>query len=112
MSCGKSFCTKVCYIVQEYNLIDRTIDSFWLSYDDYLTDEITREESKEVGLTDRSSVYIKLAGYSFHVSTSVDFDYISVKVYCYREKENIPIIEYHCTYFLNGELFEDYFLLK
>ena len=41
-------------MVQEYNLIDRTIDSFWLSYDDYLTDEITREESKEVGLTDRS----------------------------------------------------------
>ena len=98
-------------MVKEYNLIDRTIDSFWRSYDNYLTDEITREESKEIGLTDRSSVYIKLEGYSFHVSTSVDFDYISVKVYCYRKTENIPIIEYHCTYFLDGELFDDYFFL-
>ena len=66
-------------MVKEYNLIDRTIDSFWLSYDDYLTDELTREESKEAGLTDRNSVYIRLEGYSFHVSDSVDFDYISVK---------------------------------
>ncbi len=36
----------------------------------------SKEESKEVGLTDRSYVYIKLEGYSFHVSTSVNFDYI------------------------------------
>ena len=98
-------------MVKEYNLIDRTMDSFWLSYDNYLTDELTREESKELGLTDRSSVYIKLKGYSFHVSTSVDFDNISVMVYCYRKKENIPLIEYHCTYFLDGELFDDYFYL-
>ena len=52
-------------MVKEYNLIDRTMDSFWLSYDNYLTDELTREESKELGLTDRSSVYIKLNGFKY-----------------------------------------------
>lgn len=95
-------------LVKKYNLIDRTVKSFWLTYDNYLTDELTREERQKAGLTDRDSVSIQLEGYSYHVTQTVDFDYISVMVYCFRKGETIPLIEYYCTYYLNGEFFDDF----
>ena len=43
-------------IIKKYDLITQTFENFWVAYDTYLTDELTKEESKSYGLIDRNSI--------------------------------------------------------
>lgn len=96
-------------IVQKYNLINRTFETFWENYDSYLIEE--PEESKGLGLLDRDSIYIKLYGYSFSVRNSLNFDSVMVYTDFFKKGETIITGSYWCIYQLNGELFDDYFVI-
>ena len=61
-------------IIKKYDLITQTFENFWVAYDTYLTDELTKEESKSYGLIDRNSINAELYGYSFCVSNDLNFD--------------------------------------
>lgn len=99
-------------IVQKYDLINHSFEVFWTNYDTYITDENTKEEAKENGFISRDSVTAKLHGYSFCVSEDLDFDYIKVCIDCFRKRETLRSIRFWCIYDLNGELFDDFFVLE
>ncbi len=95
-------------IVQKHNLINRTFEAFWKNYDSYLIEE--PGESKELGLLDRNSIYVKLYGYSFSVRTSLDFDSVIVYIDFFKKGETIRTGSCWCIYKPDGDLFDDYFV--
>ncbi|MBR1555549.1 MAG: hypothetical protein IJ644_09200 [Oscillospiraceae bacterium] len=96
-------------IIKKYDLINQTFENFWETYDTYLTDELTKEESKSYGLIDRNSIRAELYGYSFCVSSDLSFDYIKVTVDCFLKGKTMRFATYWCIYSLDGELFDDCF---
>jgi len=96
-------------IVQKYNLVNRTFEAFWRNYDAYLIEE--PEESKGLGLLDRDSIYVKFYGYSFCVINKLDFDSVIVYIDFFRKGETISLGNFRCIYKLDGDLFDDYFII-
>ncbi|MBR1443427.1 MAG: hypothetical protein IJ583_07835 [Firmicutes bacterium] len=99
-------------IIEKYDLIKKTFENFWISYDGYLTDEVTKEESKGYGLTDRNSINAKLSGYSFCVSGGLEFECIKVYIEFFLKGENMPLGRYWSIYEPDGEFFDDYFVIE
>lgn len=97
-------------IVQKYNLIGRTFERFWKTYDDYLREEPL--ESKENGLCDRNSITVELYGYSFCVTNELDFDYIKVYIDFFLKGKTMRLGDYWCIYMLDGKEFDDYFVIE
>ena len=98
------------YIVKKHNLIDRTFKSFWHNYDCYLEEE--SKESKEVGLYDRDSINAELYGYAFCVTNELDFDCIKVYIDIFLKGNNVRCGDYWCIYDLDGNKFDDYFVIE
>ena len=99
-------------LVEKYDLINRTFDSFRKSYDNYLTDDITKEEAAEAGFTDKDTIIPELECYSFVVSKKFSRDYIAVTLECHREGETLCCITYWVIYDLDGNDYDDYFVTK
>lgn len=96
-------------IVKKYNLIERTFESFWRTYDCYLEEE--PEESKEVGFYNRDSVNAELYGYSFCVTNELDFDYVKVHIDIFLKGKTVRCGDYWCIYDLDGKEFDDCFVV-
>ena len=96
-------------IVRKYDLVERTIRSFWANYDCYLEEE--PEEARECGVADRDSIKAEFYGYYFGASNDLDFDHIKVYVDGIREGDTIRTITYWCIYSLDGKVFDDYFVI-
>ncbi len=99
-------------IVSEHDLINQTFTNFWDCYDNYLSDEDTKEEVEEYGLVDRDSIDVKLYGYSFCVSNDLDFVHIKVYIDCFLKGESTRFATYWSIYDLQGEFFDDYFVCE
>ncbi len=99
-------------IIKKYNLISNSFEYFWENYDQYISNEDTKDEAKENGFINRDSIAAKLYGYSYCISDDLDFDYIKVYIDCFRKGETMRSITYWCIYDLNGDLFDDYFVLE
>lgn len=97
--------------VERYDLVKRTFDSFWVCFENYLTDDITKEESREYGLTDKDQVEVKLYGYSFVVSKKFSREFIKVDLDVYKKDSSSEFAEYYCIYSLSGECEDDYFVI-
>lgn len=96
-------------LLKKHNLIDRTFDSFWHTFDRYLKEE--PEESKEAGFFSRDSVRAELYGYSFCVTNELDFDCIKVYIDIFLKGETVNCGDYWCIYSLDGEEFDDCFVI-
>ena len=96
-------------IIKKYDLIAQTFENFWVAYDTYLTDELTKEESKSYGLIDRNSISAELYGYQFCVFNDLNFDCIKVTIDCFLKSKTMRFATYWCIYNLDGELFDDCF---
>ena len=97
-------------IVKKYDLVDRTIEYFWANYNCYLEEE--PEESRELGFIDRDSVRAEFFGYYYGVPNSYDFEHIKVYVDGYRKGEDMcRTISFWCIYRMDGEFFDDYFVI-
>lgn len=99
-------------IVNGNKLIERSFEYFWNCYDNYLTDDITKDESREYGLIDRSSVTPKLYGYSYCVTNTYGFDTIKVYIDIFRKNEEKRFAEYWIIYSINGEVVDDFFVTE
>ncbi|MBQ8966589.1 hypothetical protein [Ruminococcus sp.] len=97
-------------IVKSYDLVERTVECFWANYDSYLDEE--PEESHEFGFTDRNSARAEFYGYYYGVSSNLDFEHIKVCVDGYRHGENCRAISFWCIYRMDGELFDDHFVVE
>jgi hypothetical protein len=98
-------------IVRKYDLVESTIECFWENYDGYLEEE--PEESRELGFADRSSVRAEFYGYYYGVSNNLDFEHIKVYVDGYHKDDGMcRCISFWCIYTLDGELFDDYFVIE
>jgi hypothetical protein len=98
-------------IVERYDLVKRTFDSFWICFENYLTGDITREESREYGLTNKDQVEVRLYGYSFVVSKKFSREFIKVDLDVYKKDCNPEFAEYSCIYSLDGECEDDSFVI-
>ena len=96
-------------MVKEHDLINRSFLYFWDAYDDYLVDDITKDEARELNLVDRDSVELNLYGYSYCVTERYESDIIRVNIDAYYKGTYKQIIEYACLFNLNGECIDDYF---
>ena len=96
-------------IVKMHDLIGRTFESFWCTYDRYLEEEPT--ESKTIGFYGRDSINAELYGYAFFVTKELDFDCIKVYIEICLKAENIRCGEYWCVYSLDGKEYDDYFVI-
>ncbi|MBP5492942.1 MAG: hypothetical protein J6Y08_08865 [Clostridiales bacterium] len=96
-------------IVASCDLINRTFDNFWVCYDDYLTDEITKEEAEEFGLLDRNSVEARLNGYAFCVTDKYGCDLLKVYLDVYKKKQTSQFARYVCIYTTDGQIIDDIF---
>ena len=98
-------------IVGKYELVKRTVGRFWKNYDSYLEEE--PEESREFGFVDRDSVRAEFYGYYYGVSNNLDFEHIKVYVDGYRKGGGkCRAISFWCIYRMDGELFDDYFVVE
>ncbi len=97
------------YIVKKHNLIERSFESFWHTYDVYLEEEPT--ESREAGLCNRDSINVELYGYAFCVTKELDFDCIKVYIEIYLKDNSVRCGEYWCVYNLDGKEFDDYLVI-
>lgn len=98
--------------VNEHDLINRTFESFWEVYDAYLSEEDAKDITGELGLADRDSIHAEFYGYSFWVSNDLDFVHIKVYIDCFLKGESTRFATYWCVYDLEGELFDDYFVIE
>ena len=96
-------------LVEKFNLIERTFDGFWYAFDSYLKKYPI--ESKEVGFFSRDSVSVELSGYSFCVTNELDFDCIKVYMDIFLKGETVSCGDYWCIYSLDGDEFDDYFVI-
>ena len=97
-------------IIQKNKMIPRAFESFWNSYDSYLLEE--SEESKKLELLNRNSITAELYGYSFCVTKDLDFDWIKVCIDFFLKDETTRLGTYWCIYNLDGDLFDDYFVIE
>ena len=82
-----------------------------MNYDFYLKEE--PEESRELGFIDRDSVRAEYYGYYFGISSDMDFDHIKVYVDGFLGDNDISRdITYWCIYTLDGEHFDDHFIIE
>ena len=92
-------------------MISRTFDYFWNTYDYYLLEEPT--ESKELRLFSRDSIDVQLYGYCFCVTNELNFDWIKVCIdFFLKGEKTMRLGTYWCIYKLNGEFFDDYFVIE
>lgn len=100
---------KLDYIVQTHRLIERTFEGFWLTYDGWLKEN--PEESREAGFIGRDSIRAELYGYAFCVTNELDFDCIKVYIEWFRKDGTVRCGDYWCIFDLDGNNFDDYFVI-
>lgn len=103
-------------LVQKYDLINQTFDSFWKNYDCYIVEE--PEEAESVGLVDRSSIEKPFLRSVYYTLTSVnehnDFELELLVVrldFYHKEESGCALGDYTCEFTLGGELFDDFFVI-
>lgn len=103
-------------LVQKYNLIDQTFDSFWENYDSYISKE--PEEAESVGLINRSSiekpflrsVYYTLTNANEHNDFELELLVVRLDFY-HKEEPDCVLGDYTCEFTLDGEIFDDFFVI-
>ena len=96
-------------LVEKFDLKNRTFQYFRKCYEDYLTDDITKDEAAGFGLKDSSSVTAEFYCYSFLVNERYSDGIIRVSLDIYRKGETIPFFEYDCLFDQNGKFEDDFF---
>lgn len=102
-------------LVRKYDLINRTYEYFWINYDKYLAEE--PEEAHSVGLFDRNSIeepFLRNVEYMLTNGKSLDsFDreLLSVRLDFCLKGSGCIIWNYTCDFTLNGEVFDDWFII-
>ena len=97
-------------LIETYDLIERTWEWFWKNYDSYLKEE--PEESAKVGLYSRDSVEAYLIDRSYHISYDNEIEFIRITIDMRRKKDNHYIGYYSSDFTLNGEDFDDWFVME
>ncbi|MBR1528789.1 MAG: hypothetical protein IJ642_05760 [Oscillospiraceae bacterium] len=97
-------------IIEKYHMIERTWEYFWKNYDSYLEEE--PEEAQEYGLYNRDSVRPYLFDRSFHVRYDNEIEIIRITIHIDRIKDNRYIGGYSSDFTLDGEDFDDWFMIE
>lgn len=104
-------------LIEKYDLINRTYEYFWKNYDSYLKEE--PEEANSLDLMDRSSIEKPLLRYANYKLTSVNgqndfgFELLSVGLDFYHKEEGGCALGYYtCEFTMNGEVFDDFFVIN
>lgn len=93
-------------LVKKHNLINRTFEYFWCSYDSYLIEEA--EEAKDFGLIDRDSVNVSLCLIAFklrHFDENMKHRFTTICVTLEFQHQNNTqewLGTYECLFFMNG----------
>lgn len=103
-------------LIESYDLINRTYEYFWVNFDKYLSEE--PEEAHSVGLFDRSSIkkpFLRYADYKLTGSNGQnDFglELLSVSLDFYHKEESSCALGYYtCEFTMDGEVYDDYFVI-
>ena len=96
-------------LVTQHDLINRTFACFWETFDSYLQEE--PQECAKIGFTSRASVKPVLYGYVFGTSTDLAFDFIKVYLDIFVNGESVRAGDYWRIYNLQGEAFDDAFII-
>ncbi|MBQ3161916.1 MAG: hypothetical protein IJC04_07305 [Oscillospiraceae bacterium] len=96
-------------IIEKYNLINQTFESFWINVDNYIKED--PEECAEIGLINKNQIKPELHGYSFCVTKEWNVDCIKVYIDIFLEGDSFRIGDYWCVYNLDGEFLDDYFVI-
>lgn len=96
-------------LITKHDLIRRTMDSFWAMFDCYLEEE--PEECAAIGFVNRESVRAELYGYVFGAARNLEFDFIKVYLDVFVQGKSLRVGDYWCIYDLQGNLFDDVFVI-
>lgn len=99
-------------LVTNYDMIKRTFEYFWQSYDNYLIED--HDEAKEFDLIDRNSVNVSLSCIEFKLKSFDEnmkhrFTTISVTLK-FLHRNNTQKWEgfYECMFFMNGYIEDEF----